>query len=306
MPEHAAISTDALTRRFGDDLAVDHVNLHVPRQSVYGFLGPNGAGKSTTIRMLLGLLSPDEGQVQLLGMPFEKHREALLEEVGSLVEAPSLYVHLTGRENLRLASHMRPGVSESEVQEVLETVSLHKAADQRVGAYSLGMKQRLGIALALLGDPALLILDEPTNGLDPAGMRKMRRLIRDLPDQSEVTVFLSSHLLGEVERVATHVGIIWEGTLLFQGTTDELKAQKQAHVAVETSRPEKAQRVLGRAGLDSRPDEDGRLQVYPGDDATAARCATVLVQAGLEVYHLGVEETSLEATFLALTDSETE
>ncbi len=306
MTEPSAITTNALTRRFGDELAVDHVNLHVPRQSVYGFLGPNGAGKSTTIRMLLGLLSPDVGHVHLLSQPLEEHREALLQKVGALVEGPSLYDHLTGRENLILAWHMRQDVTESAVQNALESVSLREAADQRVGSYSMGMKQRLGIALSLLGNPELLILDEPTNGLDPAGMRKMRRLIQDLPNQFDVTVFLSSHLLGEVERVATHVGIIREGSLLFQGTTEELEARQQAHVVVETSRPDEARRVLDRDGLDPNSDKENRLRVYPGDEATAARCATLLVQAGLEIYHLGVEEVSLETTFLALTDSQTD
>jgi ABC-2 type transport system ATP-binding protein len=306
MPNHAAITTDDLTRRFEGELAVDQVNLRVPQQSVYGFLGPNGAGKSTTIRMLLGLLSPDEGQVHILGKPFEKNREALLQEVGALVEGPSLYDHLTGRENLTLTGYMQKGGAESAVRHVLEVVSLREAADQRVGTYSMGMRQRLGIALSLLGDPEVLILDEPTNGLDPAGMREMRTLIRDLPRRSGVTVFLSSHLLGEVERVSTHVGIIRDGTLLFQGTTEELEARQQPHVVVGTSRPEEAQRVLDRAGLESKSTQDDQLLAYPGDETTAAQCATLLIQAGLEVYHLSVEEASLETIFLALTDPQTD
>lgn len=189
------------------------------------------------------------------------------------------------------------------MENVLEIVSLREAADQRVGTYSMGMKQRLGIALSLLGDPELLILDEPTNGLDPAGMREIRRLIRDLPNQSDVTVFLSSHLLGEVERVATHVGIIRDGTLLFQGTADELEAHQRPHVATKTDRPDEAQRILDREELDITLGEENRLRVYPGDEATATQCATLLVQAGLDVYHLGIEEASLESTFLSLTDS---
>ena len=298
-----AIATHDLTRRFGDHVAVDHVNLKVPPRTVYGFLGPNGAGKSTTIRMLLGLLRPDEGHVHLLGRPLADHREALLQNVGAIVEAPSLYDHLTGRENLMVTASLRGGVPASAVDRVLDLVNLHDAAEQRVGTYSMGMKQRLGLALALLAEPSLLILDEPTNGLDPAGMHDIRTLIRTLPDRADVTVFLSSHLLGEVERVASHVGIIQNGRLLFQGSTEELQRHQRSHLVIRTNRPNNARRVLTRDGMDVECTDANRLLVHPGTEAVAARCTARLVQAGLDIYHVGLEEASLEDTFLSLTSS---
>ena len=296
-----AIATHDLTRRFGDHVAVDRVNLEVPPRTVYGFLGPNGAGKSTTIRMLLGLLGPDAGRVHLLGRPLVDHREALLREVGALVEAPSVYGHLTGRENLTVTGYLRGGVPASAVDRVLDIVNLRDAEDQRVGAYSLGMTQRLGLALALLGEPQLLILDEPTNGLDPAGIHEMRTLIREFPERAGVTVFISSHLLSEIELMASHVGIIHEGRLVFQGSTEALKARQQSRVALRTNRPGKAQRVLDRDGLAVDSDGDGQLLVHPGDEATAAHCAALLVRAGLDVHHVSLRASSLEETFLSLT-----
>jgi ABC-2 type transport system ATP-binding protein len=312
MPPSPAIATDDLTRRFGKQVAVDGINLEVPRGTVYGFLGPNGAGKSTTIRMLLGLLRPDSGSVRLLGHPLADHRESLLRRVGALVEAPTVYEHLTGRENLRVAARLRGGLPASALTRALGTVALRDVADRRAGTYSLGMKQRLGLALALLDDPDLLILDEPTNGLDPSGMREMRTLIRDLPDRTGATVLLSSHLLGEIERTASHVGIIQRGRLLFQGSLEALEARRQPRVVIATDRPAEACRVLEQAGLSShRPPAADRpagpveepLRVQPGDRATAARCTTLLVEAGLDVYRVGVEAASLEDTFLALTEA---
>lgn len=307
MPTSPAIATTDLTRRFGDVRAVDGADLTVPRRAVYGFLGPNGAGKSTTIRMLLGLLRPTRGTVRLLGRPLPDHRESLLREVGALVEAPSVYDHLTGRENLRVTAHLRGELTSAALTEALDTVGLRDAADQRVGDYSMGMRQRLGLALALLGDPSLLILDEPTNGLDPAGMQEVRTLLRRLPERAGVTVFLSSHLLQEVERVATHVGIIRDGTLLFQGRVDALEARRQAHVVVETDRPAAARDVLAGVPADGAEmtldrDEEGRLRVRPGTEAVAAECTRRFVAAGLEVYRVSVEEASLEDVFLDLTD----
>jgi ABC-2 type transport system ATP-binding protein len=298
-----AIATHDLTRRFGDHVAVDHVNLKVPPRTVYGFLGPNGAGKSTTIRMLLGLLRPDEGHVHLLGRSLAEHREPLLREVGALVEAPSVYAHLTGRENLMVTTSLRGGVPASAADRVLDLVNLHDAAEQRVGTYSMGMKQRLGLALALLHEPKLLILDEPTNGLDPAGIHEMRALIRDFPERAGVTVFISSHLLSEIELMASHVGIIHESQLVFQGSMEALQARQRPRVVLGTSRPEAAQHMLDQDGLAADIRSDGRLLVHPGDESTAARCATVLVRAGFDVHHLDVRESSLEDTFLSLTSA---
>ena len=298
-----AIATHKLTRRFGSQIAVDHISLNVPTGTVYGFLGPNGAGKSTTIRMLLGLLRPNEGHVHLLGRPLIEHREALLREVGALVEAPSVYPHLSARENLRVTCFLRGGVPTSAVDRVLDIVNLRNAADRRVGTYSMGMKQRLGLALALLHEPKLLILDEPTNGLDPAGIHEMRTLLRDFPERAGVTVFVSSHLLSEIELMASHVGIIHEGELVFQGATSKLKARQQPRVALGTNQPDEAQRLLADAALDVEVEEGGHLVVHPGDESTATRCVALLVRAGFDVHHVNVRASSLEDTFLSLTST---
>ena len=216
-----AVLTHELTRRFGAITAVDNLSLRVPRGSVYGFLGPNGAGKSTTIRMLLGLIRPHGGHINVLDEPLER-RGPPLERIGTLVEAPSLYGHLTGRENLEALRRLAGSPAAARIPEVLRLVGLHDAANRLVRTYSMGMRQRLGLALALLRDPELLILDEPMNGLDPAGIHEMRDLLRRLPETTGVTVFLSSHLLSEVEQVATHVGIIREGRLTFEGSLGDL------------------------------------------------------------------------------------
>src|SRR5689334_3959887 len=192
-----AIETTCLTRRYGNLCAVDALSLTVPRCSIYGFLGPNGAGKTTTIRMLLGLIRPDEGEVKLLGEPFKTHRLSLLKRVGALVENPSLYLHLTGRENLEVTRRLR-GLERQQIARVLAIVNLEKDADRKTREYSLGMRQRLGLALALLSEPELLILDEPTNGLDPARIQDIRELLHSLPAEHQITIFLSTHLLTEV------------------------------------------------------------------------------------------------------------
>ncbi|MBN1659800.1 MAG: ATP-binding cassette domain-containing protein, partial [Anaerolineae bacterium] len=196
-------------------MAVAGVNLQVPARSVYGFLGPNGAGKTTTIRLLLGLLRPHAGEVHLFEEPLRRHRRTLLRRVGALVESPSLYPNLTGRENLEVTRRL-VDATPAQAERVLHIVHLAGVAHHRVSGYSSGMRQRLGLALALLADPELIVLDEPTNGLDPAGMQEIRALLRALPEEYGVTVFLSSHLLAEVEQVATHIGIIQDGRLRFQ------------------------------------------------------------------------------------------
>jgi len=216
------ITTEQLTKTFNHHLVVNNIDLAVPTQSIYGFLGPNGAGKTTTIRMLLGLVRPSHGQISLLGKPLKSQKKDILRHVGALVETPSLYRHLTGKENLRVTATMLH-VGNKRIDEVLQIVDLTEAANKRVMHYSQGMKQRLGLALALLNTPQILILDEPTNGLDPAGIRDMRHLIQSLPQEFGMTVFLSSHLLNEIEQVATHVGILHHGKLLFQGRLVDLQ-----------------------------------------------------------------------------------
>jgi ABC-2 type transport system ATP-binding protein len=231
-----AIETSGLTRRFEARIAVDELNLRVPQAGVYGFLGPNGAGKTTTIRMLLGLIRPTAGAVRLFGAPLAANRPSLMKRVGALVQTPSLYPHLTGQENLEVTRRLL-GARKELIERALAIVKLSEDAPRRVREYSLGMRQRLGLALALLNEPELLILDEPTNGLDPAGIHEMRDLIRRLPAEFGITVFLSSHLLNEIEQVAGCIGIINQGRLLFQGTLAELQAERQEHVTIGVERP---------------------------------------------------------------------
>lgn len=219
------VETSDLTKLHGTKPRVAHLHLQVPSKCVYGFLGPNGAGKTTTLKLLLGLAKPNQGKVYLFGDEVtDRNRLALLRRTGSLIESPSFYGHLTGMENLQIVAKLK-GVPFSEIADVLHTVRLTSQQHKKVKHYSLGMKQRLGIAMALLGEPELLILDEPTNGLDPAGIQEMRELIRSLPSDRHMTVILSSHLLSEVSQMADQVGIINHGEMIFQGTQAELQSQ---------------------------------------------------------------------------------
>lgn len=297
------IETRGLTRRFKERLAVNAVNLAVPSGGVYGFLGPNGAGKTTTIRMLLGLMRPDAGEIRLFDASLAGGRRRLLQRVGALVETPSLYPHLTGRENLEVTRRLL-GAAHSLIDRALEIVKLTEDAKRCVREYSLGMRQRLGLALALLNQPELLILDEPTNGLDPAGIHEMRDLLRRLPSEFGVTVFLSSHLLGEVEQIAGHIGVIHAGRLLFQGALSELQAQQQPQLIVGVAAPEQAAQCLRNAGWETRQREDGMLVVGTASQTDAVQINSLLVNQRLEVYHLARTQLSLEDIFLRLTDGD--
>ena len=294
------IETSGLTRTFGDHVAVNDVNLRVPRRSIYGFLGHNGAGKSTTIRCILGLLRPDNGSVRLFGEPFSENRGDALKRIGSLIEGPALYEHLSGRENLDYTRRLR-GADASRVDHVLNVVGLTDSANRHVKEYSMGMKQRLGLALALLDSPDLLILDEPTNGLDPAGMRDVRNLIQSLPEREDVTVFLSSHLLDEVERVATHVGIIQDGRMMFQAEIEQLRQHTEQHVVIGANPIDQARRVLTADGHQVTVLPEGRVAVAVQEADTAARCNALLVREGVSVTHLHTHSPSLEETFLQMT-----
>jgi ABC-2 type transport system ATP-binding protein len=298
--ENPLIETCGLTRRFGEQLAVDSLNLSVPAAGVYGFLGPNGAGKTTAIRMLLGLIRPNAGEVYLFGQPLLTNRYSLMRRVGALVETPSLYPHLTGRENLEVTRRLL-GASRALIDLALNTVGLMKDANRRVREYSLGMRQRLGLALALLNKPELLVLDEPTNGLDPAGIHEMRDLIRRLPRESGITVFLSSHLLSEVEQIASHIGIIHEGHLLFQGTLAELQAKQQTELTVGVKQLDQAIDCLKRAGWTVQRRADELLTVAARSPEDAVRINSLLVDHRLEVFHLALAQVSLEDIFLTLT-----
>jgi lantibiotic transport system ATP-binding protein len=299
------IQTAGLTRRYKQLVAVNGLDLQVPAGSVYGFLGPNGAGKTTTIRMLLGLIKPTSGHVALFGTPMgAAERFALLRRVGALVEVPSLYAHLTGRENLAVTCHLI-GADKKHIERVLTLVNLSADADRVTRGYSLGMKQRLSLAVALLNEPALLILDEPTNGLDPAGIREIRDLIRTLPQQQGITVFISSHLLSEVEQTATHLAIVRRGQLLFQGTLDALQAQRPTLLSISARQAEAAASVLHNHGWQvTRQNE--HLEVKATSTADAATINTTLVREGIEVYHLALEQPTLESIFLTMTDDNAE
>lgn len=296
-----AIETGDLTKRFADRVAVDAVNLRVPSAGVFGFLGPNGAGKTTTIRMLLGLIRPDAGAVKLFGENLFEQRLALMRRVGALVESPSLYPHLTGRENLEVTRRLL-GAERNLIDRALDIVRLVKDAGRPVREYSLGMRQRLGLALALLNQPDLLILDEPTNGLDPAGIHEMRDLIRRLPNEFGITVFLSSHLLSEVEQIASHIAIVHRGRLLFQGLLDELGARQKRHVAIGVTDPETALNCLKEAKFQVEIGAEGRLVLPGASEEDAVRANAVLVERGIGVFHLSLSRTSLEDIFLEMTN----
>ncbi|MEK3914234.1 ABC transporter ATP-binding protein [Paenibacillus sp. FSL H7-0331] len=241
------IITHQLTRKYGKQFSVNGLHLKVPKGSIYGFLGPNGAGKTTTIRMLTGLIRPDMGEIHMFGQAFPKHRISILQRIGALVESPSYYGHLSGRQNLKLICTLL-NIPQKKITEVLQIVRLLPYADKAVKKYSLGMKQRLAIASALIREPDLLILDEPTNGLDPAGIEEIRGLMLNLVKEKEMTILLSSHILSEVEAVVSHVGIINQGSLLFQGTIGELRSLSQQHLLVEVAFPDAAYHSLTDKG----------------------------------------------------------
>ena len=301
-----AIESKDLRKSFGRTVPVDGMDLMVTEGSIYGFLGQNGAGKTTTIRLILGLLRPTSGLVRLFGRSLVKDRLRALERVGSLVETPSLYDRLTGRENLE-AARLLLGAPRSEIDRVLEIVDLVGAAGRLVGGYSLGMRQRLGVARALLGNPRLLLLDEPSNGLDPDGIRDMRALIRQLA-RGGVTILVSSHLLSEVEQVATHVGLMHRGRLLVQTELAELKARAQHTLDVAVAdAPGAAARLasLGHQALATAPD---RLQVELDSRAPTTRIAAdvnaTLVASGFHPFGLRVEEPTLEGLYLQAIGAE--
>lgn len=296
------IETRGLSRRFGAHVAVNDLNLLVPAAGVYGFLGPNGAGKTTAIRMLLGLIRPDAGEVRLFGRALNSNHRLLMNRVGALVEAPSLYPHLTGRENLEVTRRLLR-TPRQWIDRALETIKLTRDADRRVREYSLGMRQRLGLALALLNQPELLILDEPTNGLDPAGIHEMRDLIRRLPEEFGATVFLSSHLLSEVEQIASHIGIIHESRLLFQGTLAELQEKQQTELTVGVTKPDEAFNCLVSAGW-SVERRNGLLSVSAAAPEDAVKVNRLLLDHRLDVFHLALSQRSLEDIFLTLTSGQ--
>ena len=297
------IETKALCKQYGPHTAVDHVELHVPQGCVYGFIGPNGAGKSTTMKMLLGLIHPTAGRVRLLGQELtEKSRLPLLRQTGSLIESPAGYLHLTAQENLEIVADLK-GVPHKDIGRVLDIVHLTQDRNRRVGQYSLGMKQRLGIAMALLGSPKLLILDEPTNGLDPAGIQEMRALIRNMPAATGATVLISSHLLGEMEQMVEQVGIIDHGHILFEGLLTELQRHSRGNVTLRLLDPAKAAPVLRANGLTAHSDSCV-VTLPPLQDALLADLVQKLAACGAGVVELTPHTKTLEEIFLSLTSEE--
>jgi ABC-2 type transport system ATP-binding protein len=299
-----AITSAGLSKRFrGGQLAVDGVGLEVPRGSVYGVLGPNGSGKTTTIRMLLGLIYPTSGRHELLGTPMPQGATRVLPRVGSLVEGPAFYPFLNGRQNLaRCDAADRtadPRTARQRIDSALHRVGLLAAAKKRYRAYSLGMKQRLGIAAGLLQPRELIILDEPTNGLDPQGTREVRALVREIATEG-TTVFVSSHLLAEVEQICTHVGVMRTGRLVFQGPLDELRRTGAARIQVETTDPQAAAELFGKLGLADTQVAEAAVSAQLGDFEPERLCAE-LVHAGVPVRGLATVRPSLEDLFVGLT-----
>jgi ABC-2 type transport system ATP-binding protein len=300
----AAIATSGLTKRFRGRAVVDGLDLLVPRGSVFGFLGPNGSGKTTTIRMLLGLVSPSAGGIEVLGERMPDRAAGVLPRVGALVEGPAFAPYLSGTANLvrrDTADRFASGATRrARVEAALDRVGLSHAAGKHVRAYSLGMKQRLGIAGALLTDRDLLVLDEPTNGLDPQGTREVRHLVRSLADGG-TTVFVSSHLLAEIEQVCTHAAIMRAGRLVAQGSLDELRAASGPRIAVETPDVPLAASLLAARGLEPTARDDGVDAALTVEAPPVEELAATLVGAGVRLRGLAVRSSSLEERFVELT-----
>ncbi|TDE11025.1 ABC transporter ATP-binding protein [Dyadobacter psychrotolerans] len=296
-----AIETSDLSFSFSkEQTVIKGLNLKIPKGSIFGFLGPNGAGKTTTIRLILDLLSPSSGAVEVFGKSLRDQRSLVLSRIGALIETPSLYEHLTGFDNLKVTANLR-GIRQKRVGEALEMVGLDAQAGKYVRNYSLGMKQRLGLALALLSSPDLLILDEPTNGLDPSGILEIRELLRELNVKHGVTILVSSHLLSEVERLVSHVGIIGQGKMLFQGPLKELQqiSSESAFIEIDTDNNTRALEIL-REDHQSVIKATQFLDVQYVDKDRLAHLITLLTAAGLRVNRAQLVESSLEETFLSI------
>lgn len=296
------IKTEGLSFTFGKQQVVKSLALQVPEGSIYGFLGPNGAGKTTTIKLLLNLLKPDAGNINIFEQDIKTNRINILSQIGSLIEQPALYQHLTGRENL-LNRALLLQVPAKRVEEMLELVQLTNAANKKAGQYSLGMKQRLGIALALLADPKLLILDEPTNGLDPNGIIEIRELLKKLVSKHGKTVFISSHLLGEIERMATHVGIINNGVMLFQGSIADLQSVSKPLVRVDAENTVDAANLLTRHHINVTEVTDEYLLVPYISKHQMGEINALLNKNGQTVYSISKQQKDLEKLFLDITQS---
>ncbi|MBS1490906.1 MAG: ABC transporter ATP-binding protein [Bacteroidetes bacterium] len=293
------LETKNLTHRFSkQEIILDSVNLKIGEGSIYGFLGPNGAGKTTTLRLVLGLLKKQQGDIYFFGIPFIQNRLSILKRVGSLIESPSLYAHLTAQENLLLLQKIYK-CPRQRIREVLNQVGLAHTGNKKISQFSLGMKQRLSIAIALLHTPSLLILDEPTNGLDPNGIIEIRELLTTLNHQQGITIIISSHLLSEIEKLVTHVGIINKGRMMFQGTLQELKdKQQQASVwMLETSNPDKVLQIISSNNWSAQL-VSGKMVISHISKDKIALINRQLVAHGIEVYEISMVKNDLETIFM--------
>lgn len=295
-----AIETVGLNFNFGNQVIVKDLSLQVPKGSIYGFLGPNGAGKTTTIKILLNLLKSPSDQVFIFGKEINSNRIATLKRIGALVEQPAIYGHLTGKENL-INRCILLGIKKAKADEMLSLVGLADAANKKASKYSLGMKQRLGIAQALISDPELLLLDEPTNGLDPNGIIEVRNLMIDLATKHQKTILVSSHLLAEIERTATHVGIINKGQLLFQGTINELHLLSKPMLEIEVDNIENASSLLTKSGYEIATKTDKVITIPYTSPQKSGELNTFLIQNGFTVSSLYQQRKDLENLFLDIT-----
>lgn len=303
MIENLSLQSKGLSFSFSDGSPVlKSIDLNVPKGSIYGFLGPNGAGKTTTLKLVLGLLKIQQGQIDIFGKDLKTNRVPILRRVGSLIESPSLYGHLSAVDNLKVWKPIYR-VTDERIQEVLDLVDLAKTGKKKAKNFSLGMKQRLSIAIAMLHNPELLILDEPTNGLDPNGILEMRQLLKKINEETGVTILISSHLLAEIEKLVTHVGIIHRGEMIFQGTLKELnQKQKQgARCRIRTSDSARSLDVLKEAGVGAELLES-QLWVDAQEDGQIAAVTRALFQAGLDVYEVSMINDDLEQIFMDLTN----
>jgi ABC-type multidrug transport system ATPase subunit len=296
------VETSQLSKTFGREHAVSGIELRIAPGEIYGFLGPNGAGKSTTIRMLLGLMQPTSGSVKLFGEELKQNRLTLLKQIGALVETPSYYPHLTAYENLETSRKIL-GVSKKRIDDVLQMVRLYDVKDKKVKGFSLGMKQRLGIAATMLHEPQLLILDEPTNGLDPSGILEIRQLIKNLARNQGVTILISSHLLSEIDQLATTVGVLNRGKLLFQGAIETLREKAQSSILLNVEPLEAAVYFLKQMEYQPQLTENGIRLPYLKNEQLAGLIKR-LVEENFSVYRVEEEKQSLETIFLAMTKKE--
>ncbi|WP_018783566.1 ABC transporter ATP-binding protein [Bacillus sp. 95MFCvi2.1] len=296
------VETNNLTKKYKNSSVVSGVNLKIPEGEIYGFLGPNGAGKTTSIRMLLGLIKATEGNITIFGKDLNKNRLSILSDVGALVENPSYYAHLNAIENLEVYRILR-NIPKEKVHAVLKTVGLQNAAHQKVKEYSLGMKQRLGLAIALLGDPRLLILDEPTNGLDPQGIHEMRELIKSLAKERGITILVSSHLLSEIDQMATYVGIISKGRLIFQDKIEILRQHSQNSIKLLVDKPKETLKIILASGIPSVMEKD-KIVISNTNNTAIATIVKTLVANDISVFRIEEEKNSLEDIFLNIVKEE--